>query len=177
MNGLDGLGVGSSDLDFGAARSISVHVVNLVAQLGHHRRARGCGVVDEHRYVEISGRETLNDVRKVHANLVPGSLIFGVVGGDIDDAAGLVQAEMMGRCLVRETHRVVAPSGHPLVMGSTCGRGRWLLRGGQLRSEQGNPERSGNVLGMSSHGGLDGGCTKGCAAGSKLQHFSVRLSK
>src|SRR5260370_33231194 len=54
------------------------------------RVRRRCGVVNEHRYVEVACRETLGDVRKVHANLVAGGGIFGIVSGNGDAAAGFV---------------------------------------------------------------------------------------
>src|SRR5260370_37723281 len=90
--------------------------MNLAAEFGHHGCAGRCGVVNEHRYVEVACRETLGDVRKVHANLVAGGGIFGIVSGNVDGAAGFVEAEMMSGCFAGETHGVGSTVGNVLVV-------------------------------------------------------------
>lgn len=127
VDGLEGFGIGGSDLDFGAARSIGVEIANLVAELGHPRRAGRRGVVDEHGDVEIAGGETLGDVGEVHANFVTSGGVLGVVGGDFDGAAGFVQAEMVRGGFVGETHGVVSARSDGVVVGGVfCRRGRLL---------------------------------------------------
>ena len=130
VDGLDGFGIGGSDLDFGAARGVGVEIADLVAEFGHHERAGRCSVVDEHGDVEVSGREAPGDVGDMHANFVAGSGVFGVVGGDVDGAAGFVEAEMVGGGLVGEAHGVVAPGGDGVVVGGV------LCRGGRLPGGQ-----------------------------------------
>jgi len=39
VDGLEGFGIGGSDLDFGAARCVGVDVADLAAELGDHGRA------------------------------------------------------------------------------------------------------------------------------------------
>ena len=127
MDGLEGLGIGGGDLDFSAACRVGVEVANLAAQFGHHSSAGRCGVVDEHGDVEVAGGEALDNVGEVHANFVAGGSVFGVVGGDVDGAAGFVEAEMVGGGFVGEAHGVVATGGDGVVVG---GGRRW--RGGLL---------------------------------------------
>lgn len=129
VDGLQGFGVGGGDLDFGAARSVAVEVMDMATEFGHHECAGRRGVVDEHRNVEVACRETLGDVRKVHANLVAGGGVFGIVSGNVDGAAGVVEAEMMGGGFVGETHGVVAAGGYAVVVGGVL-NWRWRLLGG-----------------------------------------------
>ena len=129
VDGLLGFGVGGGDLDFGAARSVAVEVMDLAAEFGHHECAGRCGVVNEHRYVEVACRKTIGDVRKVHADLVAGGGIFGIVSGNVDGAAGFVEAEMMGGGFVEETHGLVATGGNDVVVGGVS-NWRWRLLGG-----------------------------------------------
>jgi hypothetical protein len=117
VDGLERFGIGGGDLDLGAARCVGVLVADLVAESSHRRCARRRGVVNEHGNVEIAGGEALDDVGKVHANFVAGGGIFGVVCGDVDGTAGFVEAEVVGGCLVGETHGVVTPGGDGVVVG------------------------------------------------------------
>ena len=127
VDGLEGFGIGGGDLDFGTARGVGVEVADLAAELGHHGRAGRCGVVDEHGGVEGTGGEALGDVGEVHTNFVTSDGVFGVVGGDVDGAAGFVEAEMVGGGLVGETHGVVATGGDGIVVGRVlCWRRRLL---------------------------------------------------
>ena len=127
MDGLEGFGIGGSNLDFGATRGVGVEVANLVSEFGHHRRAGRRGVVDEVGDVEVAGGETFRDVGEVQADVVPGGGVFGIVGGDVDGAAGFVQTEMVRGGFVGETHGVVsAGSDSVVVRGVRGGRGRLL---------------------------------------------------
>lgn len=98
-----------SDGDSGAARGFLNIPMQFVFELGH-----GCGSGDvlagvhQHRHVEISGREHLDDVVKVAANLIPAFGVFHIVRPYVDDAAILVQFEVVGGFLVRESHLVIA---------------------------------------------------------------------
>ena len=117
MNSLEGFGIGSGDLDFGAARSVGVEVGDLVAELGHHGRAGRCGVVDEHRDVEIAGGKALGNVGEMHANFVTGHGVLGIFGGDVDHTTGIVKAEMVRSGFVGKAHGVVAAGGDGVVVG------------------------------------------------------------
>jgi hypothetical protein len=79
--------------------------VQLVLETGHGRRSRNAGTVDEHRRVEIAGREHLCDVAEVVPDLVAGLRVPQVVRANIDSPAISVQFEMVGGLLVREALR------------------------------------------------------------------------
>jgi hypothetical protein len=122
VDGSQGFGAGGGDLDFGAARGVAVEITDLASEFGHHGCAGRCGVVDEHGYVEVACREALDDVGEVHANLVAGGGVFGIVGGDIDGTAGFVEAEMVSGGFMGEAHGVVAAGGDGIVMGGVWRR-------------------------------------------------------
>lgn len=117
VNDLDGFGVGGRDLDFGAAIGFHVAIADFVAEFGHDRSARRIGVVDEHGHIEIAGGEAFGDVREVHADLFARGGVLGVVGGDVDDAAGFGEAEAVSGCFMRKTHGMVTAGGHDVVVG------------------------------------------------------------
>jgi len=128
VNGFARFGVFGGDLDLGAAIGLEVAIADFAAELGHDGSAGRVGGVDEHGDVEISGGKELDDVREVHADLVAGGGVFGIVGGDVDDAAGLSEAEVVSSGLVGKAHGMVAPGGHPVVMGGVASWGiSWLL--------------------------------------------------
>ena len=125
VDGLERFRIGGGDLDFGTVGSIGVEIANLVAELGHHWRARWRSAVDEHGDVEIASGEALDDVGEMHANFVAGHGVFRIVGGDVDGAPGFVEAEMMRGCFVGEAHGVVATGCDCFVVGRVlcrCGR-------------------------------------------------------
>jgi hypothetical protein len=131
VDGLDGFRVGGGDLDFGATGSVAVKVTDMAAEFGHRGCARRCCVVDEHGDVEVACRETVGEVRKVHADLFAGGGVFGIVSGNVDGAAEFVEAEMVSGGFVGETHGVVATGGHGIVVGGVPRwRWRWRLLGG-----------------------------------------------
>jgi len=85
--------------------------------------------VDEHGDVEVAGGEELGDVGEMHANFVACGGVFGVVGGDVDGAAGFVEEKVVGGGLVGEAHSVVAPGHDGVVAGRVFCRGGRLLGG------------------------------------------------
>ena len=63
--------------------------------------------MNEHRGVEVAVREHLRDVLEVAANLITAFGISNVIRANIDNAAVIVELEMMGRLLMRKPHDVV----------------------------------------------------------------------
>jgi hypothetical protein len=53
--------------------------------------------VYEHRDIEVSLREHLGYMRKVHPNVVFGGIVLRIVCADLDNAAILPQDEMVSR--------------------------------------------------------------------------------
>ena len=128
VNGFEGFGVGGGDLDLGAAIGFEVAIADFAAEFGHDGGAGRVGGVDEHGDVEIAGGEELDDVREVHADLVAGGGVFGVVGGDVDYAAGLGEVEVVSGGFVGKAHGVVAAGGDGIVMGGVVSRVvSWVL--------------------------------------------------
>jgi len=85
--------------------------------------------VDKHGDVEVAGGEELGNVGEVHANFVAGGGVFGVVGGDVDGAAGFVEQKVVGGRLVGEAHSAVAPGHDGVVAGGVLCRGGRRLGG------------------------------------------------
>jgi hypothetical protein len=130
VNRLNGVGIGCGDPDDRARGRFAVFITNLVAELGHLRRAGRRRVVNKHGNVEVASGEALYDMREMHANLVAGGGVFGIVGGDVDGAAGFIQQEMVSGGLVGEAHSMVAAGGNAVVVRrSVLGGGRRSLLG------------------------------------------------
>ena len=117
VDGVGGGGVGSGDADGGAAGGFGEGVADLVFEAAHSGGAGRVGVVDEHGGLEVAVGEHFGDMGEVRADLVDGSFVGRVVGGDSDFAAVGEKKEMMRGFLVREAHDVVAAGLHSLIVG------------------------------------------------------------
>jgi len=117
VDGVGGGGVGSGDADRGAAGGFCEGVADLVFEAAHCGGAGRVGVVDEHGCLEVAVGEHFGDMGEVRADLVDGSFVGRVVGGDSDFAAVREKKEMMRGFLVREAHDVVAAGLHSLIVG------------------------------------------------------------
>ena len=97
------------DGDPGAARCF----LKIPVQVGFELRHRRCSgdvlaAVYQHRHIKVSRCEHLDDVVKVAANLIPAVSVFHIVRPHVDEAAILVQLEMMRGFLMRESHFMIA---------------------------------------------------------------------
>jgi hypothetical protein len=95
--------------------------------------------VGERRLAEVSSLEQSGDLPKVLSNRVKVGLVAGLLHGDIDSSAVLVEQEVMDRALLIEAHGMCAAGDHVAVMGVVIVRVPllWLLcpcRGRQPRS-------------------------------------------
>lgn len=169
VDGVEGFRVGGGDLDFSPGGGVKVSVADFAAQPGHDRSAGRDGVMDEHRDIEIACCEALDDVGEVHADQVARRGVLGIVGGDVDEAAGFEEVEMMSGGFVGKAHGVVAAGGHCVVVGRGLlhqGGGSNHNRGqqeGDLEGSHGEESKSPIWVG---HGRLDEEESEAYAEGS-----------
>jgi hypothetical protein len=88
--------------------------------------------VGERRLAEVSSLEQSGDLLKVLSNGVKVCMIAGLLHGDIDSSAVIVEQEVMDRAVLIEAHGLCAARDHVAVMGVVIVRLslRWLLRPG-----------------------------------------------
>ena len=72
--------------------------------------------MNEHRHIEVSGRERRRDVFQVRADLIPAICVIRIVGRHLNCSSVFQQPEMVSSLLVGTAHGVVAPLVHRRMM-------------------------------------------------------------
>ena len=91
-------------------------IPNLIPQLAHRRSAWRIRVVNKHGHIEISRRKQFRDVGQVHANLFAALGIVRIVCRHLNRATRWSEPKVVGRCLVRKAHRMIASGDHTRVV-------------------------------------------------------------
>lgn len=77
--------------------------------------------MNQHWSIEVSIREHLYDVRKMHPDFLYAPFVVRAIRGHDDFAAVFKQVEMMSGCIVRETHYMVSPLSDPVLARALVG--------------------------------------------------------
>src|SRR5579862_163930 len=107
VNRVQGCLIVGPNRDLCATGSLLQIPMKLIFESSHGRRAGYRRAVNQHCRVEIPVREHLRDVVKMTSDLIAALGVLDVIGADIDDAAVVVQLEMMSSLVMREAHDVV----------------------------------------------------------------------
>ena len=113
-----------------AGRRLFVLIGDAVLEPRHVRGAGHLLRVGERRLAEVSSLEQSGDLLEVLSNRVKVCVVAGLLHGDVDGSAVLVEQEVMDRALLIEAHGLCAAREHVAVMGVVIVRLPllWLLR-------------------------------------------------
>ena len=113
-----------------AGRRFFVLISDAVLEPRHVRGAGHLLRVREGRLAEVSSLEQSGDLLKVLSNRVKVCAVAGLLHGNVDGSAVLIEQEVMDRALLIEAHGLSPAREHVTVMGVVIVRLRllWLLR-------------------------------------------------